>query len=959
MVKLSLSRLIKKRQKLRVVTAAASLVLLIVFGELIISKNPDWGKGAPQVDTGQTLIIDRNSFIWNGIWCPGAGTSFVKYSPTTNVQVLCNGEDITNTAASNFAGIAQRFSSGADLVIKGNIQVVVWGDLLVHNLQIKDGAVLTHAPLVWHDIPGNYYYHSADYNANPHIHDVYFYQDQMEQDFNYATGAIDTNPYALATQKKVNIVASGRVDITNGGKIDVTGKGYPGGAGNAHGWQYDKIVNDGGPGTDETTAYNTFGMGVPNGPNLYLYGGVRGQAGLDACDNGIGNYIAGAGGGGYSADGGSGSWRNYKGYPWNTCSSIDWAAAGKAYRNAGLNYGPGGGSALGWVSSFNTYSNFADPGGGGGGFINIQADTLSLTRTSLIAANGSQGANGGWSAGGGGGGVIQINVANYYVGANTTGDPDVSADHWNTTDPASAEYANDDRAGTYDTFPKNTLQNMAENGPGQRGSAGSYESHITNSNAGPMGNNIQARGGRGGRSVDGRLCRTSSTQAVGTGAPCAAGGGSGGRIVLYVTTSNHSCIISADTQATPPYIIPDYCGENDDVIIDGLKNVITQGPRKFKSLSIRNAGSLTHEAFSATDDAATSAKKVDITLIEDLNLETGSEINVSGKGFQPNGDYRCDGCGPSQQAGPGGGWNGYYYNDDNKPALGSGGGYGGQGGPGKGTGKPNEGPGVRVDSAPPTQVGSPGGNGNMEACDERACSPGGAGGGRVHIRARTIRTAAGTGIYADGNDGQGASFTGGGGGSGGSIWLELTDTATTNIAARATGGATGGEEGVVEYKSFSAAYINTYAVNVHANGGSQTRWGNGGGGGGGRILIERIDKPQVTIKKSLKALQRGSIDMVDGFNPYALQLNDVIRVTLEIRGLTPTATTEMRDTVLSTGGTGTGAKCAPPDNGYVYGPSDTEASGTSRNLQGDDVVWSFTPSVADLTVWYDCRVIPK
>lgn len=1007
--KLSLSKLMKQRQGWRVGTIAASLVLLVILGQMIISKNPGWGHGASTVAAGEKLDITTSGFIWNNTWCNASqvGNSYIDYNPTNGIRVFCSGVDILTGDTSYKYNI----DANADITISGtNTKVVVWGPLRARNLIIKDGATLTHAPLVYHAVTSGVYTHNFDYGINnPHIHDVSYYRDQLEQDFDYRTGAISAN--GISTQKLVQITAQ-NVSIVNGGKIDVTGKGYPGGAGHAHNWEYDRIVNDVSPWVPDEATASYLGMGTPNwpSPNIdeTMYGGIRARARQDVCDNTgtngtsypYGNFMGGSGGGGYAAEGGIGSYRenaSFNQVP--LCASWQhYSIGGKAY-GENLNYGTGGGSAMGWVNEsvanpWKSYGNQAFPGGPGGGYISMNVSgTLAISKTSDVIANGSQGSSNFWAGGGGSGGKIDITAVTILINNENIGNnPDVTADEWDHSDSArnansGANWANDNRTETFAI----TSSLDPRNASGEHGSSGTVTFNATGQgSSSTASNHFIAKGGKGGRSNTYR-CTVDPFDSNISDADdpwCAAGGGSGG-VIKITANVRTSCVITPDSQ-TAPYIIPAYC-ENGDVVIDNVQ-VITSGARAFNSLTIRNNGELTHDPLANGDlDSGIGPaivtetgqnKKVDITLAGDLILTSGGKINVDGKGYP--GAYAGATCGQEGRSGglpagfeqfgkgPGGGASSFLY-VRSEPGQGAGAGYGGIGGRGldrvsKGGSTSDISGGITYGSTDGTlDFGSGGGaeyfyhrGGSGDSENHYNCYHGGNGGGRVKIAASgKISIGADSNISANGSDpvyvtslhdNEGR----GGGGSGGTISLsaDIYEFSPTMFAS--VDGKNGGGAGTITYVNTAVTGV---ATNLFASGGTNGSglWSDRGGGGGGRILIKKplSTKLAISIRKDLTPNSRPGASPANNFNPYALQLGDSIIVNLYVSNLDPSQGTKVTDEILHSPNT-TGDKIiCRPDGSYSSSPP-----GINGVYDGSQsVVWN-VPATSQQVVelHYGCTV---
>ena len=172
---------------------------------------------------------------------------------------------------------------------------------------------------------------------------------------------------------------------------------------------------------------------------------------------------------------------------------------------------------------------------------------------------------------------------------------------------------------------------------------------------------------------------------------------------------------------------PSYDG--DDIVVDGC-TVTIDGAHSFASLTVVNAGIVTHTAEVAG---------FDLTVLGDTTIETGGAITAQGAGHPVR-------VGPGTPPAPGG------YND------GGGAGYGGAGGQSKNTGL--VGGSTYGSVAMPTALGSGGGG-------SRGTSTGGG----------ALRLVVGGTLLADGtidaSGGDGSDGIGSGGGSGGSIWLDV------------------------------------------------------------------------------------------------------------------------------------------------------------------------------------------
>lgn len=205
-----------------------------------------------------------------------------------------------------------------------------------------------------------------------------------------------------------------------------------------------------------------------------------------------------------------------------------------------------------------------------------------------------------------------------------------------------------------------------------------------------------------------------------------------------------------------------------------FQNLNTTTSFSLNNLTVLSGGTVTHKS-----NLDTQTSTLNLNVANNLDIQTGGKIDVSGKGFA--GRIAASGYGPG--AGGGGATSGYA----------AGAAYGGDGGKGSATMYL---PGVAYgDIKQPTELGSSGGSGGAGTS--------GAGGGNARIVVAGNMTVNGV-VSSNGSAGAGSGYAAGG--SGGSIWV------TANTLAG--------------------------SGSITANGGNPTSGGAGGGGGGGRISIE-------------------------------------------------------------------------------------------------------------------------
>ncbi|MFA4996174.1 MAG: hypothetical protein WC536_03505 [Patescibacteria group bacterium] len=412
--------------------------------------------------------------------------------------------------------------------------------------------------------------------------------------------------------------------------------------------------------------------------------------------------------------------------------------------------------------------------------------------------------------------------------------------------------------------------------------------------------------------------------------------------------------------------------DNKNLIVDGGNTLTIYGQHTFKNVTITGSGSkLTHAALVPTTDfdvdtselnSLGQEKKVDLIVDGDLTLESGGVIDVSGQGY-PGGESEAgvvnDGYGPGRsQALP-----------DSSPTKGAG--YGGKGG---GSSDPygliyptNYDSGVFSESQFYLGSGSGGSHINYQAS---RWADGASGGGRIHLKINgslLIRDSSSF-INANGNDGTSAHdpgycSAGSGGGSGGTIWIEAYDVATAGSAYSVAGGdGTTGNDGEAGFASIdSSVLIN----NINVKGGRGSTGCDGSpryGGGGGRLVVKKI-ATNVTIKKTLSALQRPYGTDDTSFNPYALQRGDLIRVNLTITNVT--GSIDVNDDILQNMSSLDPMYCVPK---YISGSDGTSDTTTTPDVQGiyisKKVNWTGAKAIdrngdGKVELYYDCKVQPS
>jgi hypothetical protein len=430
--------------------------------------------------------------------------------------------------------------------------------------------------------------------------------------------------------------------------------------------------------------------------------------------------------------------------------------------------------------------------------------------------------------------------------------------------------------------------------------------------------------------------------------------------------------------------------------------------RIFKSLTLKGSALLTHHNVVVSDidsdnditnntDGSGRWKKVDIELTGgDLKLEGSATINVDGAGYPGGGSIiHPDGYGPN------GGW-GVVEPNEGKVGANGGGNWGdggrgychdnGAGGCDPQTGKlgGRSWEGINPDQANKGTIdfsfGSGGGHANQlwnNDPNKINGANGGAGGGRIRVSVNgdivlettsntiTARGAAST-VRGEGTDEWELS----GAGAGGSILLYAKNFSTLSpnplsgvYNASSTGGKIQKSDGSDIYEESSnipgglgwddlkygigsdGLSINdtatTIITNINVNGGtgyyqSDKNIFSGAGGGGQLVLSD--GRNQFTIKKKLEPIDRpgGEVD----FNPYALRVNDTIKITITVTNITAGRSFRVSDDFLKTSA-GTSHKCA-----YVSGsesptiPSSPAESDTAINWP------AYLPTATDESLGY-------
>ncbi len=470
--------------------------------------------------------------------------------------------------------------------------------------------------------------------------------------------------------------------------------------------------------------------------------------------------------------------------------------------------------------------------------------------------------------------------------------------------------------------------------------------------------------------------------------------------------------------------IPETIGKTDDLILNGgiyymddvrvfqsgdkvgqfcsqSQTLNCDSKRHFKNLTLTNGAVLTHHPAPAQDtsvvDETTGAhrwRKVDIELSGDLKINSGSRIDVDGKGYPGGVRTHPKGYGPK-------GGNGVIETNQARVGANGGGnkGRGGQGyciGSDGGCVNPEGGtefegiiPQTYNDTNYDFDFGSGGGHANQfhGVVLKIAGANGGAGGGRIKIFASGQIIISNWGsnlnsqITADGKTGYLHSEGGNekelsGAGAGGSVFLSANGFTTPVSSPKdAVYGisAIGGEvrnyntkefykedspiPGLLDWVALSHSVgadgvltngTSLLLTSISAKGGYSNYLNGykllGAGGGGGEVRIVDLSS-KFNMYKKLENHSRNDDPNIT-FNPYALQVGDVIKVTIEVTNLTVGQTVTISDDILVSKPNGS-VKCIPLQG--TYGNGAYPSNGTT-------ISWSITATSDVESVSYYCKV---
>lgn len=731
------------------------------------------------------------------------------------------------------------------------------------------------------------------------------------------------------SRKRVNIDAT-RVELLSGGNINVDSKGYPG----------SRVDNE-----------------------LRGYGPGGGNAGYNADRaRGQGGTFGGTGGAGYNTR-------------TDECGGIN-----GVYGSLVTDFYHG--SAGGGGDDTNDGNGY---GGSGGGLVKLNAVDFYLSKSSFISANGSSGTSKDSGAGGSGsGGMVVISAENWVKPFSLISET-----------PVSSGGINNKQGGEYN----------GQAGEVVFGSALTSASHnIGNifTKGGDTNYNYTGAGGGGRIRLSAEVikneCRIARLSDPIDYIPAICGedsdviiDGEGGDFTVYadkvrvwqkdeISVNNNpsyvmtvqkgsQCSFESDNSTGLVYS-PPASGSivKPPITITGNDQSECDAKRVFNSLKVINNAVLTHQALAVGEWSGTSVlgnttgigrwKKVDIEVAESITLTVNGKINVSGKGYP--GGRATNAVVAESGFGPGGG-QGHYA----KRASGGGGAYFGNGGDGRiGVGVIAEGGNAYSQNF---DFGSGGGASESTQTNDYAGMPGG---GRIKLVAKNkIIVSSGSEITANGDVGsmtcpscQDSSISGSG--SGGFIQLQAYEyefsTTVLNLTALAGGGANRGQtDGIADNIALNLIQ-NPGTITISANGGISPFEGYGSGGGG-RVILGKLIPQVPSVAKKLIAIKRDGLVAPNGFNPYALQLNDIIKVTLTLSNMDAGQLVTISDGFLSNQLPGFNKKyCEPIQSNGVYPIEGGDCDAGIPSIDDDKLTWPFTPTTSSQAssceIEYYCKV---
>ncbi len=941
MAKISISAIMARKNKLRILTILTCFLLVAILSQIIISRNP-FSARAFGPDAGGLCVFENGD----------------SHTYDLANQIICEGHDVLVPTGKTLK--ISGTHTFKDITVDGGTLIMAGGPHILSNLIVKNNGSVTHDSIVSGDI------------------DTAFNNDRLNLQYLRDSG----------DNKKVHFIVTNNVRLENGGRIETNAKGFPGGQ-TTDTWGM-------GPGAG-APVYSNGIDGANSGGGGGSHGGLGGRGAYrhdsggvqyyssnslaiyDVADNPVmhgsgggtanarGRFAAGAAGGGviiFRADN----------LFVDTDSKIE--ANGSSYNHADVRVtgGPGAGGSINitvnkiYTRVHNSYSSPSviagvDNGYGDSGQDGAFSSTIAINNLlQNIKANGGEG---NYETGSAGGGMIRIDATGYaqicrilssdpidYIPdiceVTRTDNIDANKDVLISGKTIKSDYTKVwQEDGTHKVCPNPTTRNI------NNFIYYSFFSHHQDHTAGHINECEYMLFGSGGPLHQTYYYVTPQDVNHAIGEDC-------------VSLSNGDKIVNPDGSASG------WLFANDSRESISAKYATCDSKRHLKSLSMQNNARLTHSAptyaestsmiettTTIADDSIGTGRWKKVDLITDTNffMDATSKIDLSGLGYPAgyrvsDADQHFDGYGPH-------GGRGEYHGWETRIA-GQGGGNAGKGGDGWDI---TENSWNNLSTYSTFDFGSGGGAALYYEDGLRGVN-GANGGGRVRIKSHSFTMKSGSEIITNGNvantacTGCSDEGAGGGGGAGGSAiieFIESIDNDGTLIPPSANGG--GGANSSNGILLIKIPGITNMNANVKSNGGAVAWSGYSGGGGGGVVVIRQITKSSPGIKKQLVAVDRaGSAS----FNPYGLQKDDIIEVQIEAHNLNLGQVTTIEDEILSTQDqTYTISRCEPNYDGNTI--NDPDNFNTLLIKEYDTtalpkVRWKFDPSAETVRLIYRCKV---
>ncbi|MCX6808562.1 MAG: hypothetical protein NTW50_02755 [Candidatus Berkelbacteria bacterium] len=1003
----SVSAALKKRKNGRVLAVLACLVLSFILFQIIVTGGGGKSKAAPGDSADNPYIISGDGFFYvvggNQInFCLASGAQMTIQNGSSSITGICSGsgKDLANDYVEIRSGM-----------------IVGWGSLAFRGLTLKSGVTLTHAPIVYHsdpqvaatihtDVPG--YIESA----NSQEQDYHPTTGALNGVGSTKKVDITTTDF-LRIEDGAIIDVSGRGfpggDVPTSGAVKSGGNGFGSGFVGGQGITGSQTCSGfgwAGGGSGASSVSTTSGLGG-SGRNVTNSGGCTLVYNYLAASTSANSSSYGGGGGNACWDDGSGCVAGGAGggYINLNSSQITIFSKAKIYANgldgsghdvvtqtAKLVSGAGGGGKINITASANLIAlseNTVDPTVKAGSVETVKApgetvtypgsDGVLVSNATLklgdnIRANGGNDGLSHWSgvavgAGGasGGGGYININAVAIQplceISANSGIDhipaacenKDVSingnsqdlASLWQSGDSVQKVYS--DLARVWKTMPLEADNSHYECKNQVMDGGSTYLWNGVSVSAGVTKCNYIKSGGSESIILDAQKVTNVA------GSDCTVATVSGYEVV-------HPSLVWSGLTIPPV-----------SQTVRASRYPACDSKRNFASLSISNNGILTHSALSVSDMTEDSAdlggqingslsdntagqarwKKVDLATTNDLSIQTGGRIDVSGQGYL--GSF-VSGSGPGLL----GALNGYTDGSGNvfgwgpaggqstfrDSAAGGGGGFAGSGA--KSPGKTLGGAKITLSN---TQIewGSGGGAGvQIGASSMPSVWDGGSGGGAILLKVLgRLTLGASSSIRADGRAAavisSGGDTGGAGGGSGGLVNIKYNNASFPDgLDPLLLNGGINGGNGTAQIDLFLPNLIESLGGNGVASGSASQN-----GGGGGYVFARKVNLDSVpSVSKTLVPLNRSGVG--GGFDPYSLEVGDEIQVTLKFTNILTTMT--LQDDWLSEG-----ANACVPEEISVKPAPDGYDNDDSAHSYTNPLTWSYI-SGPTFDVTYNCKV---